>query len=99
MPGFFPGRSAPMAERSTPGLIGMFFVFPILAGGALLSMTITIAVRESVSFTASDWFWKVGWSGLLALGLMTALPAAGWQELAKRRALKMKSNTPRRPSR
>ena len=36
-------------------------------------------------FAGADWLGQVAWCGLLGLGLMTAIPAAGWQELRRRR--------------
>jgi membrane protein implicated in regulation of membrane protease activity len=75
----------PIAERSALQIVVLFLVLPILAGGGILCFTLINAVDRGREFTAGDWFWQVGWIGLLGLGVMSALPAAGWQELRRRR--------------
>lgn len=92
-------RAIPMSERSVPGVVGMFFVLPLLVGGALLAGAIVLALKRDGEPGAPEGYGGVAWMGLLALGLITALPAAGWQELRKRRALKVKAPPPVRPSR
>jgi hypothetical protein len=87
MPGPHTGRSFPIESRSAVNIVLMFFVLPILAGLAILTFTIVQIIKHGHEFTASDWFWQVGWFGLLGLLLMTALPATGYQEFQRRRRL------------
>jgi hypothetical protein len=75
----------PIAERSTAGIIFLFMVLPILAGVIILCFTTVNALARGREFTAGDWFWQVGWFGLLGLGLLLGLPASGWKELRRRK--------------
>jgi hypothetical protein len=79
------GSGKPIAERSALLIVVLFLVLPILPGGGILCFTLLNAVDRGREFTAGDWFWQVGWFGLLGLCVMVALPAAGWQELRRRR--------------
>ena len=63
----------------------MLFVVPVLAGGAIVSWVVVRVVTAAGDLTAAEWIWEVGWFGLLGLALATGLPAAGWQELQRRR--------------
>ena len=65
----------------------MFFILPILAGIAVLTFMTRQIIQHGHEFTASEWFWQVGWFGLLGVLLMTALPAAGYQEFQRRRTV------------
>lgn len=78
-------RGYPIEKRSRFNLIGMFFVVPILVGLAILTFTVVQIVKRGHEFTASEWFWQVGWFGLLGLLAMTALPATGYREFQRRR--------------
>lgn len=75
----------PMEERSTAGIILMFIVLPVLTGIAILFALVVNVATHGRSFTTMDWLYQVVWFGLLGLGVMTALPAAGWQELRRRK--------------
>jgi hypothetical protein len=88
-----------MAERSTAGVVGMFFVVPVLAGGAIVSWVVARVVTTAADLTAGEWLWEVGWFGLLGLALATGLPAAGWQELRRRRGRPAVTGPPRRARR
>lgn len=79
------GPGMPIANRSTAGVVLMFIVIPLLAGAASVWWVVVNAVARSRDFTAGDWFWQVGWGGLLGVGLAVGLPAVGWQELRRRR--------------
>ena len=70
----------PMNERSDTGIILMFIVLPIPTGSILFALVVNV-MTHGRSFTALDWLGQVVWFGLLGLGVMTCLPAAGWQEL------------------
>jgi hypothetical protein len=75
----------PIAERSAAQIVWLFIVLPVLAGVGILCHLVWIVTVGGSRFTAADWFWQVGWYGLLGLGVMTALPAAGCQELRRRK--------------
>ena len=79
------GRGQPIESRSTAGLIIMYFGVPILAGLAILTFIVVQIVNRGHELTASEWFWQVGWLGLLGLAAMTALPAAGYREFQRRK--------------
>jgi hypothetical protein len=82
------GPGKPMADRTTAEVVLMFVVVPPLIGTAILIYTLVNVVARSREFTAADWFWQVAWFGLLGVGLAVGLPAAGWQEIQRRRALR-----------
>ena len=67
-----------MQERSNAEIVGIFLVLPILSGIAILVAMVANAVANSEGFTAMAWLGQVVWFGLLGLGLMSCLPAAGW---------------------
>lgn len=74
-----------ITQRSSAQIVGLFIVFPILAGLGILCHLVWLIAVDSGRFTTSDWFWQVGWYGLIGFGVLTALPAAGYQELMRRR--------------
>ena len=74
-----------MADRSTADVVLMFLVLSPLAGVALLCWVAVNAVAHAGEFVAADWFWQVGWAGLLGVALTIGPPAAGWRELQRRR--------------
>jgi hypothetical protein len=65
-------------------------VFPILAGGGLLTWVIVHAARNGGSFTVKDWLFQVVLMGGLGLALMLGLPVVGLTELRKRRRAQLK---------
>ncbi len=79
------GRRALITERSTANIVIMFFAFPVLAGLALLCWTIFNASAWYSESTKGNWFSQVAFGLIFGLLIMTALPAAGWQELRRRR--------------
>lgn len=81
-------RYKDMSERSNPEIVWGFLVLPFLTGIAILVALVANAFANSATFTAMDWLGQVVWLGLLGLGMMTALPAAGWQELQRRKGQK-----------
>jgi hypothetical protein len=80
----FTVRRLLITERSTIGVVGMFIVSPIVAGLSLQGFLILLAFQKGHEFTASEWVLQFGYGELLALGLMTALPATGYMELRRR---------------
>lgn len=78
------GPSRPITERSTAGVVWLFIVFPVLFGGLVATVAVTLAVKAARESGAIDWCGLV-WLGLLVLGLTTALPATGLRELRRRR--------------
>src|SRR5262245_22952694 len=75
----------PIEKRSRFNLIWMLFIGPSLEGLAILTFSVVQIVKRGHEFTASGWFWQVGWFGLLGLLLMTAGPATGYREFHRRR--------------
>lgn len=84
MPGPHFGRSRPIAERSTGGVVWLFIVFPVLLSGLAVTVAVTLAVTAARESGSIDWCGLV-WLGLLVLGLMVTLPATGLRELRRRR--------------
>ena len=78
----------PITERSALGIVWMFFVFPIAVGGAFTTFIVVRTIASGRQFTTGQWLGEVIFCGLLGLGIMTCLPAAGWQELSRRRRVK-----------
>ena len=75
----------PIGERSTLGVVWLFIVFPILFGGILLVVMISLAVREADGRPLTVKLTEVSCGALIALGAMVALPAVGVAELRRRR--------------
>ncbi|CAN5127655.1 hypothetical protein BH10PLA2_BH10PLA2_24780 [soil metagenome] len=74
----------PIGKWTYAEICFLFFAFPICSGLGLLAFTLLNAWHRANDLSVADWCWQVGYTGLLGLGLCTALPAAGWQELARR---------------
>jgi hypothetical protein len=88
------GHSKPIGEFSRAEIYFVFFALPIVGGSGLLAFTLFNAWRQANDLSVADSFWQVGCMSLLALGLCTALPAAGWQELTRRRRERAIMNNP-----
>lgn len=88
-PNMLAGRS--IADRSAAQVVWLFIVLPVVAGVGILChvawLVAWLVAVEGGRFTAVDGFWQVGLYGLLGLGVVTALPAAGYQELRRRKRL------------
>jgi hypothetical protein len=77
----------PIEKRSVFMIVCLFFVLPVLAGGGMLCHLGWYIISEGGQFTTSDWF-GMAWNGLIGFGVTTSLPAAGYQELRRRRQLR-----------
>lgn len=76
-----------MEARSNVEVIGVFVVMPVVFGLAVMIFCVWNAITHGAEFSASDWFWQVGWFGLLGMGLTICLPYVGVTEIRKRRRM------------
>lgn len=88
------GSDQPISQRSTAEVVSLFIVLPVIAGITLFSFTIGNLLIHRETSTLSDWCWQLGVGGFLSFGLVAAIPAAGYQELRRRRNIASQNQTP-----
>lgn len=74
-----------MHVRSTAEVVAVFLIGPILFGAGLLGFAAFMMIDGRKELSLGQWLFQIGFLCMLGLGLLTALPAVGWQELRKRR--------------
>ena len=83
-----------MSERSNSEIVWVFFIFSPVCALLLLVVAVVMVFRSGLPQTFADWCGLAWGVVVLPLGAL-ALPAAGWQELQRRRKESCKPVPPR----